>query len=359
MNLRAWRAPSLFLFVVTLLTACGPAVEIITTCESKPNIEAICGFQNPEDLALLDDGGSVLVSQMGAMDGSLAGDIALLDLSTNERRVVFDGDALLPVEHWGDPNCPGPPGATFGPHGLDLVTRTDGKTALLVANHGGRESIEFLEVNTDDGGGASLVWRGCAVMPEGAFINDVAGLADGGFVVTHMMPINGQMWALISSLFGADTGFVYEWSPTGGFAKIEGTDGAFPNGVELSADETEVYVNLYFGNEVRRINRTTGELLASAPVVRPDNSTWRDDGKLLVAGHSGATLRAGMTCTSDIEGACPIAFEIWALDPKTLDGQIIFSNEGPPMGAGTVALDIGDDLLIGSFSGDRLIRVTP
>ena len=35
----------------------------------------------------------------------------------------------------------------------------------------------------------------------------------------------------------------------------------------------------------------------------------------------------------------------------------MFANEGAPMGAGTVALEVGDELLIASFAGDRIIRV--
>ena len=34
----------------------------------------------------------------------------------------------------------------------------------------------------------------------------------------------------------------------------------------------------------------------------------------------------------------------------------IFENRGAPMGGGTVAIDIGRELVIGSFAGDRVIR---
>ena len=58
-----------------------------------------------------------------------------------------------------------------------------------------------------------------------------------------------------------------------------------------------------------------------------------------------------------VEGACPIEFQIVAIDPVTMETEILYRNEGAPMGAGTVGLVIGDELFIGSFAGDRILRV--
>ena len=52
-----------------------------------------------------------------------------------------------------------------------------------------------------------------------------------------------------------------------------------------------------------------------------------------------------------------MAFQVVALDPKTMAMETLFSHEGAPMGAGTSAVKMGKWLYIGSFSGDRLIRV--
>ena len=46
------------------------------------------------------------------------------------------------------------------------------------------------------------------------------------------------------------------------------------------------------------------------------------------------------------------------LDPERMTAVALYENAGPPMGAGTSALRIGDELVIGSFAGDRLLRVT-
>jgi hypothetical protein len=63
-----------------------------------------------------------------------------------------------------------------------------------------------------------------------------------------------------------------------------------------------------------------------------------------------------MACNELEEGACPFGFEIIALDPKTMETEVVFANEGPPMGAATVAIDTGSELVLGSFAGDRILR---
>ncbi len=59
--------------------ACGDPLPPIETCEATETLEPICGFQNPEDLALLPEGDFLLVSQFGSMDGAEPGSIALFD----------------------------------------------------------------------------------------------------------------------------------------------------------------------------------------------------------------------------------------------------------------------------------------
>ena len=65
-----------------------------------------------------------------------------------------------------------------------------------------------------------------------------------------------------------------------------------------------------------------------------------------------------MACVSIERGACGIPFKIVALDPDSMTiVETLYANEGAPMGAGTVGLRVGDELFIGSFHGDRILRV--
>ncbi len=346
---------AMLLFFPTLLIACG-APEGIVDCNPVAGIEPICGFQNPEDLALLPDGRSMLVSQFGEMDGSQPGNIARFEPKTGELRVLFEGGqgpnrSFSPG--WGGRDCPGPPPAEFSPHGIHLSRREDGALQLLVVNHGGRESIEFFEVASD---GRALVWRGCAMPPEDAYFNSVVATPEGGFLATHMFSRTAT-FGMLKGMWGADTGYVLEWNQDGVWTIVEGTRSNFPNGIELSPDGRTIYLNVYLAGEVRRIDRDSGELQATAAVASPDNIRWSADGsRLLVASHTGSFMQM-MSCQRIEVGACPLAFEIVSLDPQTLERKTLFAHEGRPMGAATVALELGGQLYLGSFKGDRLIHI--
>ncbi|NJN50460.1 MAG: SMP-30/gluconolactonase/LRE family protein [Gammaproteobacteria bacterium] len=310
------------------LAGCTSEVTPILDCVAEDHLEPDCRFQNPEDLARTPGGDWLIVSQFGAMDSSRSGSIAAYQPASGRIEELFPVGAMEDVRTWGEPACAPPDPELFAPHGIDLERRDDGGLMLLVVNHGGRESVEFFEVE-ESNAGLGLLWRGCALGPEDAFFNDVVARRDGGFWVTHMMPMSGQGLAQLQAVvFGMDTGFVYRWGPAG-FVRVAGTDAPFPNGIEKSADERFLYVNSYLGDEVRKIDADSGEVVARARVAKPDNSSWADDGRLLVASHTDS-LGELLACAEITEGACGYAFEIVALDPDTLEGFAWLSHRGAP-----------------------------
>ncbi|MGH0030617.1 MAG: hypothetical protein ACQGVC_12555 [Myxococcota bacterium] len=352
---------TLGVLVALALAACTPSVTPIVDCSAHGDAEPLCGYQNPEDLALLPSGSALLVSEYGAMDRANPGRISRLDLRDHSRHLLFapgDADGARPQPGWGDADCPGPPEG-FSPHGIDLVERSDGTFALLVVNHAGRESVEFFEV-TDPRGAAGLAWRGCAVPPAGAWLNDVVGRRDGGFLVSHMIPRRdgiGQLWEFLKAdLLGRRTGHVLAWSADAGFARVPGSEASFANGVELSADETVLWVNANLGDRVFAVDLASGETLGEAEVTAPDNSTWAPDGRLFVASLT-APIGELLACGEVTEGSCPAAFAIVAIDPATFESEPVYTGDGVTMGAGTVGLRVGDALYVGSFAGDRILRV--
>ena len=351
------------LIACAALLACGGA-EPIVLCEAERGIRPVCGLQNPEDLVVLPDG-TLLLSQMGQMDGSASGGLAHFDPDSERATALFPSGGIgsLPdvgsgaMAGWGAADCPGPPGAAFSPHGIDLARRPDGALQLLVVNHGGRESVEFFEV-LGTAGKTQVEWRGCAVPEPPHFLNDVAALPDGGFVVSHMFPKSSgaeSLWHSLRGILGFDVGYVLEWDAEGGFRELPGSAGPMPNGVAVSPDGRHVFVNLYIGGEVRRLARDGSEPPASVEIVRPDNLSWAPDGRLLIASHIGP-FGDMMACNGLESGACALEFAIVALDPVTMETEVVFQNAGAPMGAGTTAVQRGDELFIGSFAGDRIIR---
>src|SRR5262245_53710183 len=105
------------------LVACG-SVEPITSCDPIGGAIPLCGFQNPEDLALLPDGRYVIVSEYGD-NGMRPGRISLLDLRSGRHESLFAGGEGAGPGPWGDPDCEAPSSA-FSPHGIHLSKRADG-----------------------------------------------------------------------------------------------------------------------------------------------------------------------------------------------------------------------------------------
>lgn len=341
----------LSLLAVALLAACDAQRDI--PCEPVDDKVPICGLQAPEDIEVTPDGRHLILSQFGGITGGSAGSLVLFDPQTETTLPLYpQADQQAAELLWGSRDCPGAPGAAISPHGIHLSQRADGRWQLLVVNHGGRESVEFFEWETET---PALHWRGCVVMPEGAFINDTVATPEGGLLVTQMFP-KDDVWALVRSFFGAEKGHVWRWRPDHGIDIQPGSLGAFPNGIQISEDGATLFINLYTNNVVRKVDRATGEHLGEVAVEQPDNSSWLPDGRLLVASHPRDSLLPGL-CSDVHNGACESRFVLVTIDPKTLASNIVFDHKGAPMGAGTVAVEWGNYWYIGSYAGNRLLKV--
>lgn len=344
--------------VLVVLGACS-APPPISGCTARGELEPVCGFSNPEDMELLPDGRTLLISEMGAMDGAVPGSLSLFDTQSGviTRLPRFTDSATA---GWGDADCKTPPGAALSPHGIDLVRRSDLRWQLLVVNHGGRESIELFEL-LDRDGGWHLEWRGCMVPPAGTWMNDVAGLPGGDVLVSDMYPrdgftIGGISIHMLRGMVGFDTGQVLRCKPDGRCTPVPGTTAAFPNGIQTDTEGKVLFLNAYLDGEVRKIALDSGELLGTVEVRSPDNSQWSADGKLLVVSHTGG-MREMNGCFGLRGGACAAPFAVVEIDPGTLAMRTLLEHSGEPMGAATVAQQTEGALWLGSFAGDRILRV--
>lgn len=213
--------------------------------------------------------------------------------------------------------------------------------------HGGRESVELFEVEKTVESW-TLHWRGGVIAPAGCTLNDVVATPEDGFLVTNMLPKKtstlGQTYELIKAgVLGIQSGHVLAWHPNRGFSKLASSVGVMPNGIEISPDGEEVFINYSLRGEVRRINLNSDTIEMRNTSLPPlDNITWTPDGRLLVAGAIGNIMEM-MACSNPEQGNCPGAFAILEVNPLTLETYTIYEGGyGTPSGAGTVGLMLQD-----------------
>lgn len=330
----------------------GEAVPI--PCDGTEAVQVVCGFKNPEDLAVIPGGHHLLVSEMGAFMSDAPNTMSLLNLATNKRELIAF-DWLPSSDRWGDPQCQAPNATRFSPHGIDLITREDGRVQVLVVNHGD-EQVEFFEL-TKPVDTWRLTWRGCAKPGGDPFINDVAGLKDGGFVATHMWDKGLPFDEVVTRLSaGEKIGWVWEWQPNTGFTKLPNSVEMMPNGIAVSADNTKIFVNIYMANKTIKLDRSSGKVEGQFEVRSPDNVVVDDKGFLWIASHLNDPIEG--RCAEDAPGPCLLPFQVVRADPQTMEATVVMQHDGEPMGYATVALPHNGRLYLGSAHGDRIASVT-
>jgi SMP-30/Gluconolactonase/LRE-like region len=329
----------------------GPPAPPLASCGVHGDIEVLCGTHSPEDLELAPDGKFLIATQFvnQGRAGTTGAGMALFDLAkkTFTKMTVTDE----PDKSWGDPACPGPIGDTLVSHGESLRKRSNGKWALYVVNHGGRQSIEMYELKAAAGGWA-LVWHGCEVAQHD--YNDVAILPDGGFVGTYPTALSSGGTG--GPFGGTVTGYVARWTPGKGESEIMNTRIRYPNGVVVSTDGRFMYVNEFAGSQVFKYDLKDEKMIGSVKVdFLPDNLTWTKEGKLLAAGVKGARG----DCPEGSGRPCIQGFGVAEIDPKKMQARVIFDSgtHEPLIGGVSSALEVGNSIYLGAFQGDRLVKI--
>jgi hypothetical protein len=281
---------------------------------------------------------------------SRPGKFAFLDIATNTMTEIA-AEHEAPGD-WGDPACRPCPAEQLSPHGIHLSRTAGGRLLLLAINHGEPESVQAYDV-ADAAGGVSLRWRGCVDTTYN--FNDLAATPD-GFIATHMYDkALGAAPDAAKYLFGGrNTGFAVRWRKTAGFVKIAGTEAAFPNGINVSADGRYAWMAATSGREVRKIDLSRDTQIGKAPLpLAADNLSWTPAGELLVTGA--LNVQALVEC-SDHGRSCPVEFAVARIDPGTLESRIVFRSDGRLLLGASVALVSRGHLYLGSFTGDHLLR---
>jgi hypothetical protein len=346
------------LFVASVVTigSSGPAAAA-EPCNPAGKLDFVCGPLNSEDLVQVPGTKWIVASGMDGGAAGSHGSLHLVDSRDKSWKTLFPGSN--PQLRWdkvtyGD--CPSEPDLSkFSAHGLNLRPGGGGTDTLYVVNHGGRESIEVFALDAK-GAAPTVTWVGCAVMPAGTWPNSVAPLPDGGMVVTDMFD-PGDPKASDKMAAGENTGAVYEWHPHKGYALVPGSQMSGNNGIEVSHDGKWIYVAAWGNKAVVRLSRDGGA--SAKPETLPtgflsDNLRWAPDGKLMVAGQdTGAKQVFG--CFESHQTRCTQPWRIDSWDTAAMKLEPLLSEAGnPEFGDATVGLQIGDDMFVGTFRGDRI-----
>ena len=326
-------------------------------CEASAGYGFVCGPKNAEDLVLV-PGTDWIIASGYAADGG----IYLINSSDKTWEKVYPADAASNQQDtavYGA--CPGAPDpGNFQTHGLNIRSGENGHATLYAVSHGGREAIEVFDV---DAGGKQpvLTWIGCVMMPEGLAANSVASFSDGSLVATVLvMPGKSPN----DSVAGKSTGAVYQWSPgDSGFVLIQGTELPANNGIAVSADGKEMYVvssGLSTIIAFSHSNPTTPLRTTRRLPITPDNVHMSSDGRLITAGMVNEDATCGSIkdpATFDLEkiAACSRPMMVFTIDPETmLDTELMQGPADPSFSNATIALPVGNEIWIGTFSSDRI-----
>ena len=326
----------------------GPQKDI-SNCSSDNKVKLICGFKNPEDIVITPDKKFLLMSEFGGIgpyEEQKSGYFALLDLETKTKVIP---NITIEENVWGDPKCTRTINKKYGPHGIDLIKRNDGRYQLGVINHYPDESVEMFEIIKRENSW-DMVWRGCIDVPYEFYFNDISLRKNGGFYASHMYDrkITLNEWLFVS-IIKSDTGFLVEWIENR-FKKIDGSDGSGPNGIALDENSNIIYINYNQGDSITKFDLSLNKKLDKKFIEAPDNP-YIDGNDIWITSLDFQPNDFG---DCEFKKSWSLPFSIYQLDKNNLEIKNEYSFSKTVFGLPTVAVPIEDEVFLGSFHSDRL-----
>jgi hypothetical protein len=336
-------APSL-----TVVAQAPPPPPPMNECSTAAvgTLKLICNQQSPEDLVVLPGEQWVVAS---AFSGSGVNLIRVRDRASIRAYPAVAARRRIDEKKY--PMCPGPPdtvpNARFTTHGLWLQPGSTAVHTLYVVGHGTRESVEVFEIDTRPATPV-VTWIGCVIAPEPIGLNSVRGLPDGGLIATNFLARNVSPEGRLRMLEGEKNGELWEWHTAAGWKKVPGSEAAGANGLEISDDGKWHYVAAWGSQSFFRLSRGTAtpERDEIRLGFRVDNIRWGKDGSLYAAGQTGSR---------EVPDTSTVVVKI---NPETLAVREVYRRpDDASFRAGTVAVEVGNELWVGSYLGDRIAVV--
>ena len=329
-------------------SAAEPATAASPACTGFNGMTFVCGPMSAEDLVRLP--GTPWLIASGLAQPPAPGRVQLIDTSTKKWHVAWPiGDQpRIAHDRAQFPECAtSPDPKSFTAHGLSLRVLGPGRARLLVVNHGGREAIEFFDVESNDSGPPTLTWIGCVTMPTDTYVNSVVGLPDGSFLATKFYSISQGMNAIGT---GALTGGVLEGAPGKPVTEIPGTALNGANGIEQAENGKLIYVAEWGKRQVVRFDRRKAPLKKDVIALdfSPDNLRWAANGSLLAAGQKLGPPGGGGGFALQGWGVASIAPATRVVTP------LYAADATNPLQGVSVGVDVDGVLWVGPFRGDRV-----
>jgi len=326
----------------------GPQKDI-SDCSSDNKVKLICDFKNPEDIVIMPDKKFLFMSEFGGIgpyEKQKSGYFALLDLETKTKIIP---NIIIEENIWGDPICTRTINKKYGPHGIDMIKRNDGRYQLGVINHYPNESIEMFEMIKKENSW-EMVWRGCIDVPHEFYFNDISLRKNGSLYASHMYhrDITLTEWLFVS-LIKSNTGFLVEWIENK-FKKIDGSDGSGPNGIALDEGSNIIYINYNQGDSITKFDLSLNKKLIKKFIEAPDNP-YIDGNDIWITSLDFQPNDFG---ECEFKKSCSLPFSIYQLDKDNLKIKNEYSFSKTVFGLPTVAVPIENEVFLGSFHSDRL-----
>jgi len=340
--------------------AATPQLLAMAATPQVPKV--LAGVSAPEDMEPLPGGRALLLSEFRLPGSSRMSRLAVLDTRTGVVTPATLRSATHNAQRWGTPDCVAPdPAPSWG--GLSLTRAAGGAWRLLVVNQGSRTSIEAFAVAIR-GTDLTLTWQGCAMLPANQHPNDVAGLADGGFVVSiigderHFNAPDG----LTRLLSGEVTGYLLAYTQAGGFRRLPGTEAATPNGVVVTRGGRQLAFASWTGRAViaydLRREQVTGRV---ALPISPDNLSLTTRGTVLATGGPSVAYVPACLGSGGVGEKCESPFSVMEIGLRANAAGALPSTPRIDAPAGvingaTIAVEMGRALYVGAFTGEHVVK---
>lgn len=247
----------------------------------------------------------------------------------------------------------------FHPHGISLWKDPDGRVFLFVITHGANEQLVERFAWRND----SLVYLETFRDPElMTSPNDISAVGERSFYVTNDHGYsNAGLGRTLEDYLQRAISYVNYYDGTG-FRKVA-TGIAYANGVNHSADLSQVYVSSCTGRKVLIFDRnpTNGDLTLNEKIdvnTGVDNIELDADGSLWIGAHPQLLKFAGHAVDSNKHSPSQV-IKLSKDESGKYQMEEIFLNDGISYSGSSVAAVYKNKILIGSVFENSILICTP